>query len=177
MPRNLLVVLSDADSNLWAPLLEQTSLAKAGLARLPEGARIADLDTAERRQRPHAKLSDDQVDEMIALYRDGATVYELANQFGCHRQTVSRWLRSRGVHMRLTGMTPEQVEEAQLLYESGMTLKAVGQAIGVSRNHIRDHLVDAGVRLRNRTSSKDSTGRRHWPCHRPAYSRYFAYTL
>lgn len=154
----ILVVLSDADSNLWVPLLEWTILAKMGLAQRPERASIADPDTAERRQRPHAALSDDQVDQMVALYQDGATVYELADRFKCHRQTVSRRLRSRGVRMRLTGMLPEQVEEAQRLYESGMTLKAVSAAVGVSRNHVRDHLVDAGVRLRVRTTKADVVG-------------------
>ncbi len=154
---SFLVGLSDADSNLWAPLLEQTSLAKSGLARRPERANGDGLDTASRIQRPQAALSSGQVDQMVVLYEGGATVYELANLFNCHRQTVSRWLKSRGVQMRLTGMLPEQVEEARRLYESGMTLKAVGAAVGVSRNHVRAHLVDAGVPLRARTARKNAT--------------------
>jgi DNA-binding transcriptional regulator LsrR (DeoR family) len=97
---------------------------------------------------------------MVALYEEGATVYELADLFNCHRQTVSRQLKSRGVHMRLTGMTPEQVAEARCLYERGMTLRAVGKAVGISRNHVRANLVAAGVQLRIRTLSEDAAG----PC-------------
>ena len=69
-----MVVLSDADSNLWAPLLEQTSLAQSGAARRPERAGSGDTGTASRILRPQAVLSASQVDQMVALYGDGATV-------------------------------------------------------------------------------------------------------
>lgn len=85
-----MVGLSYAESDLWAPLLEQAILAKSGLARRPEQATVAELGTVSRRQRPRAALSEGQVNQMVALYQDGATVWELANQFRCHRQTVSR---------------------------------------------------------------------------------------
>lgn len=92
---------------------------------------------------------------MVILYQQGLTVYELADRFGCHRQTVSRQLKSCGVRMRLAGMTPGQIDEARRLYESGMTLKSVGQTLGVTRNTIRTCLADAGVELRYRTTKAD----------------------
>lgn len=88
---------------------------------------------------------------MLELYEQGQTVYQLADRFGCHRQTVSRQLKSRGVRMRLTGITPGQLEQATRLYGSGMTLKSVGMELGLSRNTVRACLADAGVQLRKRT--------------------------
>ena len=115
--------------------------------------------------RPKRVFRSCEIDEIVRLYEQGKTVYELAELFGCHRQTVSRQLKSHGVHMRLIGMAPEQVEEARRLYESGMTLRAVGTAVGVSRDHVRARLADAGVQLRSRTTARDAQGTRPSPGH------------
>jgi hypothetical protein len=78
------VELSTADSNKWLTLLK---------SRL-EGQKLDDstasdyqlLGPISQRQR---RLTEAQVIEMIARYEEGATVYELATEFGCHRTTVS----------------------------------------------------------------------------------------
>lgn len=93
---------------------------------------------------------------MVTLYDQGKTIYEIANVFSCHRQTVSRLLKARGIRLRLSGMTPDQIGEARRLYESGKTLKACGQAVGVSRDHARKCLAEAGVELRSRTVASDT---------------------
>lgn len=147
-----LVELSEADEKKWRPLLAHANLARSGLVESRPQARMAEGDPSHI-NRPNRVLLPHEVDRMVALYEEGQTVYELADLFGCHRQTVSRQLKSRGVHMRLTGMTPDQLDEARQLYESGMTLRAVGKAVGASRNHVRTCLAEAGVELRTRTTS------------------------
>jgi DNA-directed RNA polymerase specialized sigma24 family protein len=46
------------------------------------------------------RLPDDQVDELVRGYQDGASVYQLADRFGIHRGTVSRRLHHAGVVTR-----------------------------------------------------------------------------
>ena len=53
------------------------------------------------RQLPAADL-----DHLVAAYHDGATVYELARQFGIHRTTVGKHLRARGVDTTPLGLVP-----------------------------------------------------------------------
>lgn len=45
-------------------------------------------------------LSKAEISQIIQKYQQGATVYELADMYDCHRQTVSRHLKKNGVEMR-----------------------------------------------------------------------------
>jgi len=45
----------------------------------------------------HRRLRDDQIDDLVAGYKLGSTVYELADQFAINRETVSLILRRRDV--------------------------------------------------------------------------------
>jgi len=114
---------------------------------------------ASRVAKPMRTFRPAEIDKMVALYEQGKTIYQLADLFDCHRQTISRQLKSRGVHMRLTGMQPDQIEEARRLYESGMTLKSVGAVFGVARDTVRTCLTGAGVQLRSRTTKADRASR------------------
>lgn len=150
-----MVELSEANAKKWQPLLDHATLARSGLVeRGTKPVRMAEND-ATVVGRPKRTFRICEIDEMVVLYGQGKTVYEIADAFSCHRQTVSRQLKARGIRMRLGGMTPDQIEDARHLYESGMTLKAAGQAVGVSRDHVRKCLAEAGVELRSRTFSRD----------------------
>lgn len=52
------------------------------------------------------QLDADQVQELIAGYQAGATVYELGARFGIDRRTVSTILHRHGVPMRRRGLAP-----------------------------------------------------------------------
>src|SRR5689334_23234669 len=56
-------------------------------------------------------LNDIQVQNLIADYEAGATVYELGERFGIERKAVSRILHHHQVPMRRRGLTTEQVGE------------------------------------------------------------------
>jgi len=118
-----MVELSEVDAKKWQPLLNHATLARSGLVeRRAEPVRMAEND-ATAIGRPKRTFRTCEIDEMVVLYEQGKTVYEIADVFSCHRQTVSRQLKAHGIRMRLSGMTPDQLDEACRLYESGLTLK------------------------------------------------------
>ncbi|WP_410610123.1 hypothetical protein [Amycolatopsis sp. lyj-109] len=88
--------------------------------------KLPSLDTPEpppvKRDRPSRarQLGPDQIEQLIADYRSGATVYELGDRFGIERRTVSTILHRHGVPMRRRGLSPEQVDDAIHLYNLGI---------------------------------------------------------
>jgi hypothetical protein len=57
-------------------------------------------------------------------------VYELGDQFGIERRTVSNILQRQDVPMRRRGLSPDQVDHAIHLYNLGWSLARVGQHLG-----------------------------------------------
>lgn len=50
--------------------------------------------------RPNRKLTKDEVEQIAIAYRNGATTYALAAQYGAGRHTIARQLRKAGVTLR-----------------------------------------------------------------------------
>lgn len=152
-----LVELSEADSKKWLSLLRHpTSDQLVETQPTPPTGYAHSYRRALKQQQ--TRLGDTQTEDLVAGYLSGSTVYELAAQFGCHRNTVSRLLKSRGIALRLVSMTDEQIVEAVDLYESGLSLAHVGSRLGFDRNTVRLRLIERGVEMR------DSHGRvKHLP--------------
>ena len=87
-------------------------------------------------------------------YNEGETVYELANEFGIRRATVSERLKKAGVSMRCQSLGSELINSMAGLYESGLSLAEVGARTGASPGTVRRHLLINGVQMR------DSHGRK-----------------
>jgi DNA-binding CsgD family transcriptional regulator len=115
--------------------------------KLPEVAAVA---PRERRSLPkRAKwLNDAEKVRLAAAYRRGATVYELADQFGIDRRTVALQLKRVGVTMRRQPPTGEQVDEMVRLYESGQSLKKVGRQLHFNDMTVARYLRERGARIR-----------------------------
>jgi transposase-like protein len=96
------------------------------------------------------RLRGPEIDELVAGYQGGATVYELAEQFGVHRSTVSDVLERQGVARRFGPLSPAQVATASSLYEGGLSLAKVGQQLGCHATTVREALTKAGVEIRPR---------------------------
>jgi DNA-binding CsgD family transcriptional regulator len=94
------------------------------------------------------QLSPEAVRELVAGYEDGATVYELAEQFKIHRTTVSLHLQRQGVAMRRTGLSDEQIRQAAKLYEQGLSLVRLAEHMQVNAETVRQALRKHGVRMR-----------------------------
>ena len=142
-----MVDLSEADAKKWRPLLDQIARAHAGLA-------VPDVSTAEKYRavkglcQRQNRLDDDSVGALVSKYKGGATVYELADQFDCHRTTISSVLKAQGVEVRHAPMAEEQVDRAAELYASGLSLAKVGQLMCVNAETVRQRLLKRGVALR-----------------------------
>jgi DNA-binding NtrC family response regulator len=91
----ILVALSTADANKWSAVIEgcrEPSPASGHAA--PDNQRSGPI---RQRQR---LLTEAQVADMAVRYERGATVYELAAEFGCHRTTVAERLKKLGIRLR-----------------------------------------------------------------------------
>jgi len=86
---------------------------------------------------------------MVSRYAEGATVYQLAGEFGVDRRTVGARLKQAGVSMRHQPASAEQVAEMVLLYESGHSLLKVGQRLGFDAKTVRARLLERGVVMRD----------------------------
>lgn len=95
------------------------------------------------------QLDSDQVQQLIEGYQSGATVYELAAQFGIERRTVSAILHRHGVPMRRRGLSEEQIDDAVRLYSQGWSLARIAARMDVAAGTVRQRLHERGVPIRD----------------------------
>jgi transposase-like protein len=89
--------------------------------------------------------------ELVAAYRGGATVEELAERHGCSVTTVRTVLEGEGVALRARGpRSPLEGREAELAaaYDSGATVRDLADRFGANQRTIRKALADRGVTMR-----------------------------
>jgi hypothetical protein len=101
------------------------------------------------------RLSAIQVGRLAERYQSGATVYDLAAEFGIRRDTVAQRLKKAGVTLQPQSPTSTDVDEMARLYATGLPLAAVGRRLGFDAETIRQHLLAYAVRTR------DAPGREH----------------
>jgi hypothetical protein len=86
----------------------------------------------------------EEILDLVQGYRAGLTVYELASQFGIHRETVSSVLEREGVQRRRRPLSTSQIEKASVLYESGWSLARVGAELGCDASTVWRALAKLG---------------------------------
>ncbi len=86
---------------------------------------------------------------MADRYRTGATVYQLAREFGISRHTVSARLKKAGVAMRQQSPKRELIDEMVGLYESGLSLAMIGNRVEASPGTVRRYLLTRGIKMRD----------------------------
>jgi DNA-binding NarL/FixJ family response regulator len=98
----LLVVLTKELPNPSAALLNAHAWLKSGERRREIEARPVAAPPRQVQRRL------DEAEELAAVeaYRSGKTVYEVGQQFGIHRTTVSAIMQRRGVRMRRQAKRP-----------------------------------------------------------------------
>jgi hypothetical protein len=116
--------------------------------------KLPSLDTPEptsiKRDR-HGRarqLGTEQVEQLIADYWSGATVYELGDRFGIERRTVSSIRHRHGVAIRRRGLSPEQVDVAVHLHKLGWS-PARGRSLGVNHATVLNKLRERGIPTRD----------------------------
>jgi hypothetical protein len=119
------------------------------LRKLPDPTEPAPLPVDRPKPRQARQLDADQVQELIARYQTGATVYELGDGFNIERRTVSNILHRHGVPMRRRGLTREQVDDAIHLYNLGWSLARIGEYLDVAHTTVLTKLRERGIPTRD----------------------------
>lgn len=103
-----------------------------------------------RPRQVQVRLTDDEIDQVVAGYQAGLALAELATAFGADRRTLAGWLQQRGVSRRGRRFTATDIDEAIRLYRDGWSLAQIADHFGVYPQSIRYHLQKAGIELRPR---------------------------
>ena len=100
---SIMVVLTDPNANKF-----ETEVAKIHAHLQPKiGSTHAPTSDApptpaRRSVQMRRRLTPEQIEQPIARYQAGATVYELAEEFKCNRTTISKKLKDAGITLRRT---------------------------------------------------------------------------
>ena len=95
------------------------------------------------------RLGPDEVVELVAVYRQGIPVEDLAVSFRINRTTVLGHIRRHGVPKRdRRALRGDDVERAVELYAEGGSAEWVAEELQVAPSTVRRTLKDAGVTLR-----------------------------
>jgi DNA-binding CsgD family transcriptional regulator len=145
--KKLLVALSTVDTNKWQTLLNQKSWhPESGKTAILKEPGDPESRMIHQRQRI---LTDAQAERLVVRYGEGATVYQLAEEFDIHRHTVSERVRKAGVQMRLQSPSEAVIEEMLRLYGTGLSLANVGKGLGFTPGTVHRHLRLRGVQFRD----------------------------
>ena len=98
------------------------------------------------------RLSRADIEQLIQLYRDGASIDELARRYEVHRTTVIHHLDQAGIARRrlVRKMTDDSVALAAARYEKGASLAVVASEFGVHQRTLARELRRAGASIRPR---------------------------
>lgn len=130
-----------------------------------EGARIVrNEDSEESIERPQEeegrlsnppqrRLSPTDLDNLLDAYRAGATINQLAVEFGIHRTTVAGHLDRHGVprHSELTAWDDDILGRAAELYATGSSLANVAHQFGIDAQTVANRFRRAGIPVRSRS--------------------------
>ena len=101
---------------------------------------------------PQRRLSPTDIDDLVNAYRAGATISQLAVEFGIHRTTVAGHLDRHGVprHSELTVWDDDILREAAEMYATGLSLTDVAHQFGIDAQTVANRFRRAGVAVRPR---------------------------
>lgn len=96
------------------------------------------------------RLSDDEIRQITEKYSAGASTYELATEFGCHRSTISRALKKSGVVVSHEAAKRETLAKRVLeMYDDYIRPVDIGKELGINVTTVRKILYENCVRVRS----------------------------
>ncbi|MBI2798367.1 hypothetical protein HYX70_03685 [Candidatus Saccharibacteria bacterium] len=104
-----------------------------------------------RRVRQHQRrLTPAEIDLLVASYKSGSTLVQLAEEFGINRATARAHLERRGVARRETAqaLTADEVKIIAEMYEQRVPTEVIAGEFGVHAATIRRALKRVSVELR-----------------------------
>ena len=90
------------------------------------------------------KLSAATNEAIIAAYRGGARVADLARQFGVNKWTINHRLTMAGVERNPHSMNEEQIQEAIVLRLEGLSFNRIAAQMPFSPNTIKNEVRQHG---------------------------------
>ena len=94
-------------------------------------------------------LTEYEIQSIIQKYQNGASSYDLAKEFGCHRRTITDTLKRNGVEVSHQAATkPELVKRIIELYAEMKTPKEVGAIAGINEGTVRQILKKNNIHIR-----------------------------
>ena len=132
-----------------------SKLATRQVDELIEDARASTPSNRSGRRIPskaNPKLAFDQVKQLIGLYGQGDSIYQLSRRFGIHRGTVKEHLKRAGIPIRpgnQAKLSDEDKEEIVTLYGSGLSIYKLALQFGVTDNPVHNALKEHGARMRD----------------------------
>ena len=153
-----MVGLTRLESNKYRNLASRKALLPLkldGYTHEPRSDRLKENEYGEKEVRQIRQtqkyLSDQERVEIADAYRSGKTTYELAEQYGCHRQTIADVLKKQGiVPNKAKSQKKLNVEMVIKMYSEFHSAEEIGNLYGVGRAVIIKCLRDNGVAIRSR---------------------------
>ncbi|KAB1658143.1 helix-turn-helix domain-containing protein [Pseudoclavibacter sp. CFCC 11306] len=87
--------------------------------------------------RKYVHVNKKDVDRAVELYRQGSTIYDLAETYGCHRQTIARHLKQRGIVVGAKLDDEALQMQVQEVYARVGTYAGTAQEIGINRKTVK----------------------------------------
>ncbi len=92
-----------------------------------------------------------EIKRVVQGYTSGKTIYQLAEEFGCHRQTISDVLKRNNIKINnCVAQKKLDAEKVISMYAEMRTTKEIANQFGVSPKAILKCLRDNGVGIRSR---------------------------
>lgn len=110
----------------------------------------------ERSLQKQTRVTETQVVELIGLYQDGDSVYDLGRRFGVHRTTISEHLHRAGVatrNVRRAILSAADRKQALEAARSGMSVRRIAAMVGATERGIARTLDEEGVPRRRSDSA------------------------
>lgn len=117
----------------YSNLFDQGKRVQNLLEIVPEGVSATKVRTTRQVQN---RLTKARLDELVAAYKSGIGVLDLAQLFGIHRDTVSKILTRAKVERRQSEPLGGRLDEFRELYAKGMTVYAISKKFGVAQSTI-----------------------------------------
>lgn len=109
-----------------------------------------DESVANSYKQKQKSLTDAELELAVQRYSEGASTYELAAQFGCHRSTISRALKKSGIEVTHEASKREALTKQVLQRYADFNRPVdIGKVLGINVSTVRKILHENNVHIRH----------------------------
>lgn len=106
---------------------EARPLFNLGRTREFERLLMAPVREGQSSFRQLKSVSPGLIERLVAEYRAGASVYELQERHGVHRNTIAKHLRDQGLQLGRQPLSTAEVRQVRPFHAAGLSLNAIGK--------------------------------------------------